>query len=316
MISRPGRAKSRTVRFSPECQEPNLIRTLEFPNFYLFGVWWGGVGLGRFHTFCGFFGGNRELAGTDPTEPKARWVAGSTRGEWFDSTFVSSNGLFDPPSKGCASMKFKLSSTQLFGYAGAFLVAALLAAPTSVHAAIIWSGPLNVSVAKPAVIGINTVSVNLAPNYIIELESVRLSSGEAELFFLTDTSPYVNGPVVFARNSNPEILRLFSSGDNVDASTLTNWFYTARISDSSNSGARSGYFGFALQSGSQSNYGWGRFTSEGDQNVGYSLTLHEWAYETNVGQAIEVGAVPEPTSFGLLALGALAGVSRWRGRRS
>lgn len=68
-----------------------------------------------------------------------------------------------------------------------------------------------------------------------------------------------------------------------------------------------GYIGFAFGpgGGAPDSYGWAKITID---NTGTG-TLHEWAYESEPGTAIQVGAgaVPEPSgaALGLLAGGAL-----------
>ena len=78
----------------------------------------------------------------------------------------------------------------------------------------------------------------------------------------------------------------------------------------------SSYIGFRFDgdrtaSGRQNLYGWARVTLD----YRNSFTIHEWAYEDVLGEAIAVGQtiIPEPTSasLGLLALGAV-GLRRWR----
>lgn len=65
--------------------------------------------------------------------------------------------------------------------------------------------------------------------------------------------------------------------------------------------------------GNQVHYGWMRIALSGtftDQ----PRTLVEYAYESNAGVGIQAGAVPEPTSLSILALGALGLVARRRRR--
>ena len=65
-----------------------------------------------------------------------------------------------------------------------------------------------------------------------------------------------------------------------------------------------GYLGFAFSPtvGAPTQYGWAKVTID-NTSTG---TLHEWAYETTPGTAIQVGAVPEPTGTLLTLLAATA----------
>jgi len=66
----------------------------------------------------------------------------------------------------------------------------------------------------------------------------------------------------------------------------------------------SGFFGFSFDAGSGTQFGWARLTALND-GVN-SFTIEEYAF-ADAGTAIAVGqtaAVPEPSSLGLLALGA------------
>lgn len=67
----------------------------------------------------------------------------------------------------------------------------------------------------------------------------------------------------------------------------------------------SGYlaFSFKLDAGDPDfHYGWLRFTP----STSGGATIGSWGYESVAGQSITVGAVPEPSSFALLALSGLA----------
>jgi hypothetical protein len=57
-----------------------------------------------------------------------------------------------------------------------------------------------------------------------------------------------------------------------------------------------GYIGFVLNPGVEHYYGWMRLTLNDDGATG---TIHGWAWETS-GEAITVGAVPEPSNAALL----------------
>lgn len=69
-----------------------------------------------------------------------------------------------------------------------------------------------------------------------------------------------------------------------------------------------GYIGFAFRvTGSEPDpyYGWLKFTPS---NSGGAV-IESWAYESNAGQSILVGAIPEPATLTFLCGMALAGVS-------
>jgi hypothetical protein len=66
----------------------------------------------------------------------------------------------------------------------------------------------------------------------------------------------------------------------------------------------SGFVGVRFTIGGQAHFGWVSLTVNG-ASTGYTITLHGIAYETDANTAIAAGAVPEPASLGLLALGAV-----------
>ncbi len=84
-------------------------------------------------------------------------------------------------------------------------------------------------------------------------------------------------------------------------------------------GGPSGYIGFSFTDGSSlTHYGWARLSVADEGFSSYSMTLHEWAYETVANTAIAAGSyssIPEPATVGLIAaLGAL-GVAAVRRRK-
>ncbi len=68
-----------------------------------------------------------------------------------------------------------------------------------------------------------------------------------------------------------------------------------------------GFVGIAMGEADNRWFGWMRF-SLGNGSV---LTLHDWAYESNLNQSIEAGAIPAP---GAIAVAALAGLTGRRRR--
>ncbi len=73
-----------------------------------------------------------------------------------------------------------------------------------------------------------------------------------------------------------------------------------------------GFVGFAFESGGETHYGWA--TLNIDLNLPGTVTISEWAYESSANAPIVVGAVPEPSSLALLAMGA-GGLAAWRHRK-
>lgn len=74
----------------------------------------------------------------------------------------------------------------------------------------------------------------------------------------------------------------------------------------------SGIIGFRFDGGAGTQYGWARVTALGDAPIN-SYVIEEYAY-ADVGESIAAGQIPEPSSLGLLALGAV-GILAGRRRR-
>ena len=65
-----------------------------------------------------------------------------------------------------------------------------------------------------------------------------------------------------------------------------------------------GYAGMRLTDGANIYYGWIQVSVTDYNSSAITGTLIDWAYENTPGQAIQAGAIPEPSTAGLLFLGA------------
>jgi hypothetical protein len=61
-----------------------------------------------------------------------------------------------------------------------------------------------------------------------------------------------------------------------------------------------GYAGMRLTDGADVYFGWIQFSVSNYNNSGITGTLIDWAYDNSPGQAIQAGAIPEPSVAGLL----------------
>jgi hypothetical protein len=99
----------------------------------------------------------------------------------------------------------------------------------------------------------------------------------------------------------------------VFAGTLRNEFLPGFVQGYWGPGTASGtgYLGLAiLNSAGDFNYGWAHLTFNADR----SLTLHDFAIETNANAPIQTGAIPEPSTYAALT-GLLAGSAVLYARR-
>lgn len=191
-----------------------------------------------------------------------------------------------------------------------------LALVGSAHADIVYSGALNLSTTASG----GPISVAIAGNqYQFEI----LEGGP---LFYAGITALNDGAGLFVELSNPYLARNFSAGDNIGNATSVLDMYPLGpgseninltmhdyVDGSGNFAANgTGYVGFGFGGPVLFNYGWMRFTlSAGDLPSSRTITLVDWAYESTVGQSIQVGAIPAP---GAIAVAALAGLTGRRRR--
>ncbi len=75
-----------------------------------------------------------------------------------------------------------------------------------------------------------------------------------------------------------------------------------------------GYAGIQLINGSDIYYGWIQVAVANYNNGNITGTLIDWAYNNTPGEAIQAGAIPEPSTFALIGAGLLGGAAILRRR--
>jgi hypothetical protein len=190
----------------------------------------------------------------------------------------------------------------------------LLLAASQSHAVVVYSGVLNLNV--PATtnglyLNVVTLANNLpgstagstVPGWDLNLY------GSAGLGFFNPASPVGGAYVV---SSGTTVANL-APGTLISAANTYGSGGTTLISQW-NLNSSNNYFGFRFvnEANSQVLYGWGRLSF--GATITSPRTLVEFAYEDTVGGTITVGAVPEPATYGLMAVG-VAGVLLARRRK-
>jgi len=180
-----------------------------------------------------------------------------------------------------------------------------LAAPET-SASIIYSGIENLPIFPSTVNG--GVYFDLEPPFT-SAQGTRMTGWEF--------NPYDFGRNLYV-NGNTSFVLLGGNAANLPMNTMINGSSTFSAPNAaagvSITEGNTGYIGFKFDpdgiAGTQTFFGWVQMTVGGDTFGNGKVVA--WAYE-NTGAAIQAGAVPEPSSIVLLALGA-AGVASWRRR--
>ncbi len=182
---------------------------------------------------------------------------------------------------------------------------------------IVYSGPIGDSATSTS----GPVVIEIAGN---EYQFGIVAGGPV---FYAGITANNDGAGLFVTVSNPGNARNFNAGGTIGTLTEVLDMYPIGsggsnsyavmhdyVSGSGNfSPDGTGYIGFGFGGPINFNYGWMRFTlSNPDVPVLRTMTIVDWAYESNLNQSIEVGAIPAP---GAIAVAALAGLASRRRRR-
>ena len=197
---------------------------------------------------------------------------------------------------------------------GAAAVGSTGSALMTANAAVIYSGPQNLS--TNALLGrdppsADTEMVNIDASGDFEFVMVSfsgkgpathvLSSSAGEKISSGLNNPFHGGAYIGNLSAGATIGPggPFASGWDV----FTDEVYSGEWPAGSN-----GFIGFKFNpTGSQDLYGWGKVTLSPDNSI---LTLVDWAYE-NTGATIHAGDIPEPSTFVLLGASMIA-AAVWR----
>ena len=185
--------------------------------------------------------------------------------------------------------------------------AAAVSTPSSANAAVIYSGLQNVPIFPIAANG----------GVYFEFEA-PFTAAQGTRPAGWDVNPYASGASIYLNSNTAVVLVGATAADLAFGTPITAASLFSGNGFSGGVGIPAGstdIFGFRFISNNggdpaQDLFGWARISiaAAGNGNI------VDWAYE-NTGASITAGAVPEPSSLGLLAAGT-AGLAQWRRRRA
>jgi hypothetical protein len=188
--------------------------------------------------------------------------------------------------------------------------AAAASTAASTDAAVVYSGSQNISIAQFA-----SQNLNLDGDAYgdVKLKNYILGGGN----YQGATVNFFPGKLVGFTSGSLAYASALGAGVLVDSMSAGPTFYGSMAYGGVNPNAQfnnvSGAFlGLGFPIGAGTHYGWVRVDVN---NAAGTFVIKDWAYESQAGVGILTGAVPEPTTLGMLAAGA-AGLATLRKRRA
>jgi hypothetical protein len=204
------------------------------------------------------------------------------------------------------------------------------AVASSASGAVVYSGVKNESMALTID---NTLAIDLDgdSNDDFTLQYVDPDSSDPAQAYTLQIAPATNSSVVKVSTSG--VAAALNAGDTIGSGSQWGGGGSVKVLaqfDKANgtgsntwAGLSNRYIGGRVETAPSSGqylYGWIQLSVPGNALAGVtptSVTVHDWAYETTVGQSILAGSttsVPGGGAMALLSLGA-SGLGRWRSRR-
>jgi hypothetical protein len=177
-------------------------------------------------------------------------------------------------------------------------------------AQIVYSGPQNIAIGT----GFSqNVDLDGDSNYDILLKNYVFGAGP----YQGASVNFFPGKIVGFNAGSLAYVSALATGFLIDSSSAGPTFLGSMAFGASNPNAQfnsvtDAYVGLSFPIGPATHFGWVRVDVT---NSTSTFVIKDWAYEATAGVGILAGAVPEPTSLGLLAAGA-AGVATMRRRRA
>ncbi len=188
--------------------------------------------------------------------------------------------------------------------------AAVAGVSTDASAAIVYSGPKNISIGS----GFSqAIDINGDAQNDVTFKNYIFGGG-----------PYQGGTVNFAPgkfvgfSSGNAYITALTAGAPISSSTLGSSFFGSMAYGANNPNAQFNnatdkYVGLSFPAGPNTYYGWVRVDVTNATN---HFLIKDWAYESVPGAGILAGAIPEPGTLGLMAAGALGVTALRRKRRA